>query len=599
MGALEPHYVEMLKSKLSSDFVPHLPALLDKSRPAQTQHTKNLSRAFSAFALRGITEISPEIASQSVVDDFDDYGIDAIYYEGKSETVYIVQSKLKAAEQFSQDEALAFCQGVRKLIRQDLEDFNANVQRRLLEIEGAFENCSEIKLVVAHTGSGISKHAEKAIQELLNDEDHGETRLSKEISDFDAQKVIACLQEEKAYKRVNTLLPLKICTNITEPRITYFGLVQLSTLINLHKEHGAGLYEKNIRTFLGNKTDVNTSIANTLSHRPQDFVYLNNGVTMLCTDIEPKIKKHDIKKLKLKGVSVINGAQTIATAAKFAEDNETVDMTSAWVSLSLIKADSDGEFGKSVTRARNHQNPVSLSNFAALDEEQERLRRDLAHLQIHYAYKAGTPDGDVADYKISIEDAMQGLALLRPDPRFAVWLKKEPAQLLNVNSPRYKELFSSLTTPHQLANAVILNRFVQGRMWTEATRARGLERLAYKHGNFAIAWILAKRLQTAINAPRLLKSSVLETQLSAPFDELRQTLWDVTDTYTADRGPLALFRNQTFTIPLMREVMAENYELSENPIFKIKQRQQTAGQPYPKSLFDFLIHHAPQIGIPS
>ena len=40
-----------------------------------------------------------------------------------------------------------------------------------------------------------------------------------------------------------------------------------------------------------------------------------------------------------------------------------------------------------MTRARNHQNPVLSQNFAALDDEQERLRRELALLGVHYAYK--------------------------------------------------------------------------------------------------------------------------------------------------------------------------------------------------------------------
>lgn len=46
-------------------------------------HTKQESRAFSAFALHKILDITPKQASKSVTDDFDDKGIDAIYYEEK------------------------------------------------------------------------------------------------------------------------------------------------------------------------------------------------------------------------------------------------------------------------------------------------------------------------------------------------------------------------------------------------------------------------------------------------------------------------------------------------------------------------------------
>ena len=94
------------------------------------QRRKNLSRAFSAFALNRICGISVNDAVAAVVDDFDDFGVDAVYYHARSETLYLVQAKLKASEQFTQDEALAFCQGIRKLIKQDFTGFNKNVQDR-------------------------------------------------------------------------------------------------------------------------------------------------------------------------------------------------------------------------------------------------------------------------------------------------------------------------------------------------------------------------------------------------------------------------------------------------------------------------------------
>src|SRR5208283_1434931 len=110
MSALQPYHLSLLEQALAVGFVPHLRPLLDNTRPPEEQHRKNLSRAFSAFALHRICDISPAEAGHAVVDDFDDYGIDAIYYHARTETLYFVQSKLKASEQFSQQEALAFCQ---------------------------------------------------------------------------------------------------------------------------------------------------------------------------------------------------------------------------------------------------------------------------------------------------------------------------------------------------------------------------------------------------------------------------------------------------------------------------------------------------------
>lgn len=609
MGALEQHYFVTLEHVLDSEFVPNLPPLLDTTRPQAEQKLKNRARAFSAFALHNICDISKIDAARAVVDDFDDYGVDAIYYHAQTETLYLVQSKLKAAEQFSQDEALAYCQGIRKLIKQDFTGFNKNVENRTTEIEDALDNCSHIKLVIAHTGSGISKHAKQAIEELLADEDHGEERLDQQVLDYDSKRIVDDLRSAKAYERVDTELWVEKCSTVSEPKVTYFGLVQLLDLVKLHEKHGKALYERNIRTFLGHKTEVNTSIQKTLDEKPKEFMYLNNGVTALCQEIYPKSAKAaqgGKKRLKLRGFSIINGAQTIASSAKFLADNKAKGISDARVSLTLIKADADGDFGKSVTRARNHQNPVLLANFAALDDEQERLRRDLAYLGIHYAYKAEAADGVNDNSRICIDEAAQALAMLQPDPRYVIWLKKEPAQLLDTTSVQYKTLFASTVTAFQLANAVRLNRYIQNRMATEAKSGSGQERLTYKHGGYALAWVMAKRLSQSINGTALLDEAKVKTALSAPFDQLRQTLWDATKSATIgglfsttlyySKGPLALFRNQTDVLPLLQNIMVAHYDLSADPVLEHKKKLYKTGQSYPEDLFAYLVSKAPQIG---
>lgn len=610
MTSLDQHNLVLLERALDSDYVPYLPALSQNSKSVDEKNRKNRSRAFSAFALHNICGVPKRDATASVVDDFDDYGIDAIYYHALTETIYFIQSKLKAAAQFSQDEALAFCQGVRKLIKLDFTGFNLHVQARAAEIEGALDTCSHIKLVVAHIGAGISNHAKQALDDLLADEDHGEERLVSEIYDYDSTYVLSDLRAAQAYEQINTDLLVQKCSMVSEPRLTYFGLIPLQDLVKLHDKHGKALYERNIRTFLGHYTEVNTSIQKTLAVNPQEFFYLNNGVTALCQEILPKAAKGGKRRLKLSGFSVINGAQTIASAARFLRENAESDISTARVSLTLIKATADGEFGKSVTRARNHQNPVLLANFAALDDEQERLRRDLAYLGIRYVYKAEAADGRQDVNRIRIDEAAQALAMLQPDPRYVVWLKKQPAQLLDTTSEQYKSLFSPSVTAFQLANAVLVSRYVQNRMATEERGAHGQERLTYKHGGYAAGWVMAKRTIEVTNAAKLIDESKIASTLSVPFDELRQALWDATQSATLEsagpppiyaRGPLALFRNQTAVVPLLSELSIAYFGLARDPVVERKAAEDTNthGKPakgFPEELFKYLISKAPQIG---
>lgn len=87
MAALEPQYMTILKKVLAERFVPSLPPLLDTTKPPAEQQAKQLSRAFSAFALHKMLDITPQAAAASVVDDFNDKGIDAIHYDASSETL--------------------------------------------------------------------------------------------------------------------------------------------------------------------------------------------------------------------------------------------------------------------------------------------------------------------------------------------------------------------------------------------------------------------------------------------------------------------------------------------------------------------------------
>lgn len=586
----------LLDTVLQADYVQHLPPLLQPKNEREDS-VKNLSRALAAFAISALCEISPKEAAEAVVDDYDDFGIDAIFYDAKSETLYLVQAKLKASAMFSQDEANAFVQGTRKLIAQDFGGFNSHVLARQTAIEDAVVSCSKITLVVAHVGVGISHHAGLALQQLLDDETHGEERLADTVIDFDSARIVRHLRQEQAYPRVDATIGLSPWACRDEVRKTYIGFVAVSELITLHEAHGKALYARNIRQHLGLNTDTNKAIRDTLSTAPAQFEHLNNGVTILAEKIEPKDTKKGRKRLKLTGLSVINGAQTVASSASFAASNPSVDISAAVVQATIIQADQDTDFSKRVTRARNLQNPVSAQNFAALDDQQERLRRELAVLGFHYVYKPEGFEGASDPKRIRIEEAAQALALAHTDPRFPVYLKKEPGQLLMVDGAPYKTLFTADLSAYRLLNSVLFSRYVQSRMVQEAAgRGAGYEKLTYKHGAFAVGFVLAKRLEAVLASASVIDETKMKNQLSIPFDDARQRLVDAVKPLTVDKGPLAILRNLGDALPVLRELMVAHYGLATDPAIAPLRAKIAVGDAYPqKALFDYLSAKAPQI----
>lgn len=598
MAALEPQYMIILKKVLKERFVPFLPPLLDTKKPAADQAAKQLSRAFSAFALHKVLDLTPQVAAAAVVDDFQDKGIDAIYYDTKSETLYLLQTKLKESEQFKQEDALPFCEGVRLLLKQDFAAFNANVQNRQIEIEGALDACSRIQLLVPYTGDGVSKTASDAIQTLLDDDDLDEERLVKPVQFYAAADITRDLLAEQAYKPVHTDITLHKYEKIETPRTTYYGVARLTDLVALHQNHGKALYERNIRYFLGSsKSEVNKAIKATLHDKPEDFFYLNNGVTAVCDLIDPKASKSGVKKFKVRGLSIINGAQTVASAAEFVRQHPGKSIDDARVMLTLIKAPAEGPFGKQVTKARNHQNPVQTANFASLDETQERLRQEAAHLGYDYHYR---PEIAVAAgvKAITLDEALRALALLQNDPRYPVWLKSEPARLANPDSSEYQALFVAQLTGAALINAVLCYRVIRLLVLDNEQKApaKGLERLVYRHGTHVITAAMMKRLRNRIGAAAAIEASTIPALISLALDQLRQEAFDLAKDRLKFEGPLAYFRNQGNAASFLADLMEKHYALAADPAIAPLRNIHSAADAYPrKRLIDFLASRAPQL----
>jgi transposase InsO family protein len=436
----------------------------------------------------------------------------------------------------------------------------------------------------------------KPMKGLIVHSDRGSQYCSHIYRDLIAQHQFVGSMAEQAYEPVNTSIGLYKHEKIETPRTTYYGIVKLSDLVALHEAKGKALYERNIRYFLGSaKSGVNKAIKSTLNNNPADFFFLNNGVTAVCDVIDPKGVRGGVKTLKIRGFSIINGAQTVASAAEFVSQFPAKDISDAKVMLTLINADTNGEFGKRVTKARNHQNPVQAANFASLDENQERLRQEIKHLEYDYHYR---PEAVVAAGAnvITLEEALRALAFLQNDSRYPAWLKNEFVRLTNPDSAEYQTLFSGHLTGATLINAVLCYREVRRLMLYNEHHATGQERLIYRHGAHVISAVMIKRLRGRINAPTTINPTTIPTLISLGLDQLRQDTFDLAGQHLRFVGPLAYFRNQGNVTTFLVDLMEKNYALATDPAIAPLRNLQGVAEAYPKKrLIDYLASRAPQL----
>ena len=296
-------------------------------------------------------------------------------------------------------------------------------------------------------------------------------------------------------------------------------------------------------------------------------------MTALCEEIAPKSGvKTEHREFELTGFSIINGAQTVASTAMFVKENPDADISDANVMLTLIKADADGDFGKDVTRARNHQNDVKEIAFAALDEEQERIRRELQHIDIEYVYRVGEAVSGWNPNRILVAEAIQALAMLEPDPRYPVWMKRSLVDFQRTDGEPYKQIFSRSLSSISLVNAVRVYRYIRGQVAQSVRGSQYDEKKAYKHGEYAMAFVFARQFRDAIDGTALIDAQKLAAAGSAPYDEMRQKAANIIGSHNW-RGPLAISKNQDETLGVIRRLMTQHYGLKDDPVVKSVPRQ--------------------------
>lgn len=594
--AMQPAMLFALKSILKERFVPHLPPLLGDGNP-DGREVKQVSRAFSAFVIHKAFDVDPITACETVVDDYNDNGIDAIYYHETEKTLYLVQSKLKATEQFQLAEAQAFLSGAELIFNKEFSQFNQNVINIQDSIESALDECDQIKLFIAYSGDDISIQAsneiERKVQSLIDD---GEEQLQLNPQLFAPEDIEQALRDENAATNINEKIAVYKFRTVSSPRYTVFGLVKVQDLIKLHKQHGRSLYEKNIRYFIGaGRRGVNSAINDTLLNAPENFLHLNNGITLVGNHVKAKSNvrgTNQTKNFEILGLSVVNGAQSISSAAKFLEQNPDVDISAAQVMVTVINTGNDS-FHKQVTKARNLQNPVDLSNFAALDENQERLRQEIALFGVDYQYRA-QQQRVKGIHSITIDSAAKALACLHQDIRYPARLKSEPSQFTNFESDTYRSVFPNDLNGHKVLNAHTVFSVINNLLVTAECSSPSPEKLVYRHCGYAISSILMKILRDKIDGAEILQTDDIENWLSQPFDGLRQLLADEFPNLAQGTMHHAFFKRIPDTAKLINKVWVEHQGLQHDPAVTALLGTLAANDPYNQRLFNFLKNRANQ-----
>ena len=512
-GVIAPFNIKQLEAEVEHLFSNSIDMSDYDKRRAQDRKDAFNSRALAAYSLYTLADISSEEAAQSIVDGFEDNGIDAVFFQRKQNILWLVQAKWRKDGKKSPEakELRSFKDGVFDLLdygSPKIQDrFNYKFEYKEEEIKEALNSPGlRIKIVIAYTASKLTKNGRGVLDDLVEALNDGQEIAS--IEDFNLDNAFNAVFERHNREHIDVQFELSNWGRVDEPYQAFYGQVDATTIGKWWIQHKNRLFSKNIREFIGSSS-VNEDISRTLRSEPEVFWYLNNGITVLCDQIHKVGAKKDRKRsgFVANNISIVNGAQTIGCIGELYQDSipeDREELENAEVYIRFISLSScEDDFDLRVTRATNTQNSVESRDFVALDSQQERLGREFRTCGKRYFYKR-TAEAIIKDDKnYELEEATVALACAQKNLDLVIAAKQDLSRLWSEPSkPPYTKLFNSRV------NAVLLSRQIETKRKVEelvreqqANENKRIREAFLKHGNLFILHAIFQKTPPTLFSP--------------------------------------------------------------------------------------------------
>src|SRR6266550_711153 len=210
-------------------------------------------------------------------------------------------------------------------------------------------------------------HLEDLIQFVIDDID-GAMPLTKDLLLSDIHAVLNADREDT-----------QVATSIVFARAVDF--------INYMKSDPHDLlFARNVRVFLGSgKKGVNAQIRQTFEDAPTEFVFSNNGITILC---ERHSYEGGPKELTIKNPRVVNGSQTLHTIRHATKKSHNARIMVRIIQIpaphNAAEVEKRREIIDKIAVRSNQQNPIKRWNLVSNDEYQLDLFRYFRRKNLFY-----------------------------------------------------------------------------------------------------------------------------------------------------------------------------------------------------------------------
>lgn len=364
---------------------------------------------FLKWFLEHIFRLDALEADDATVDSKHDKGIDAIYVDDISETIYLIQAKTKESSKATLGDL-------------DLKSFAGTLIQ--------FSSADSIVQLIAETKNERLKQAllRNAVEDKVRAGYHVQgtfiTNISrnkdaidflKKIDNIDLYDAVR-IAEEYIDLEVNGGVPEQFYFDVSASEVIKYeaggaaARIFLAPALNLLKMSGISdgrLFEQNVRLSLGN-TKVNRSLRDSIKNKSEhkNFPLYHNGLNVLCEEIISE----DDDKIVVQDYVVVNGAQSL-TSLLAEKSKISADLN---ILVKLIEVKGNIALSQKITRNSNNQNAIKARDLKSNHNIQQRLKAEVSNgSDGTYAYEIKQGENNKGKNIISNENA--GLVILAMD----------------------------------------------------------------------------------------------------------------------------------------------------------------------------------------
>jgi len=147
---------------------------------------------------------------------------------------------------------------------------------------------------------------------------------------------------------------------------SYMAIIPGEVLSKIYDTFGQRLLNLNVRSFLQLSGKINKGLRNTLLEEPENFFSYNNGIAVVCNELEIKNDKDGPFVVSANGFQIVNGGQTTATIYRTKkQDMVSFDDVMVPAKITVIEKNNIEKLVPKISEYANTQNVVKKADFSS------------------------------------------------------------------------------------------------------------------------------------------------------------------------------------------------------------------------------------------